>query len=100
MNAELLFTYIVNQTDCSITISHRTQISCLTKLDFTEAHLVDAEATVLVLQSEKNKLLKNLIFFNMNFTQTETVLSNKIIIYEKQETVNQFQHLTDQFSHL
>ena len=49
MNAELSFIHAVNQTDCSIIISHRTQIDCLTELDFTEAHLVDAEATVLIL---------------------------------------------------
>ena len=68
MNAELSFIHTVNQTDCSIIISCRTQISHLTELDLTEAHLVDAEATVLILQSEKNELLKNLIFLNMNLT--------------------------------
>ena len=68
MNAELSFAYAVNQIDHFIIISCKTQISCLTELDLTEAYLIDAEATVLILQSEKNKLLKNLIFLNMNLT--------------------------------
>ena len=66
MNAELSFIHTVNQIDYFIIISHKTQISHLTELDFIETHLVNTEATVLILQSEKNKLLKNLIFFNMN----------------------------------
>ena len=49
MNAELLFAHAVNQIDCSITIFHKTWISCVIKLDFIEAYLVNAEATVLVL---------------------------------------------------
>ena len=88
MNAKLSFTYTVNQTDYSIIISCRTQISCLTELDLIEAYLVNAEAIILILQSEKNKLFKNLIFLNINLIQTKTVLSNEIIIYKKQETVN------------
>ena len=100
MNAELLFAYAVNQTDYFIIISCKTWINHLIKLDFTEAHLINVEATVLILQSEKNELFKNLIFFNMNLTQAEIVLSNRIIIYRKQKTVNQFQHLINQFSHL
>ena len=68
MNAELSFAHAVNQINHSIIISHRIQIDCLIKLDLIEAHLVNIETTILVLQLEKNKLLKNLIFFNMNFT--------------------------------
>ena len=68
MNVELSFTHTVNQTDHSIIISCRTQISHLIKLDLIEAHLIDAEATILILLSEKNKSFKNLIFFNMNLT--------------------------------
>ena len=88
MNAELSFTHTINQINYFIIIFHRIQISHLIKLDLTEAHLIDIKATVLVLQSEKNKLLKNLIFFNMNLIQTETVFFNEITVYRKQETIN------------
>ena len=81
MNAELSFIYAVNQINHFIIILCRIQISHFIKFNLIKAYFVDAEATVLVLQSEKNELLKNLIFFNMNFTQTETVFFNEIIIF-------------------
>ena len=68
MNAKLSFTHVINQTDYFIIIFYRIQINHLIKFNLIEAHLIDAEATILILQSEKNKLFKNLIFLNVNLT--------------------------------
>ena len=107
MNVTLLFIHVINHTDWSVIVLQKTWIRSLTKFDLTETYLMNTNASVLVLQTNKSSSkrifhlsvsVEKSSFLNTNSTRAETIIFSRIIVYEEQIVVNHFQHLTEQFS--
>ena len=92
MNVTLFFIYMINYTDWSVTVSWRTQIESLTKFDLTEAYLMNTNAFILALQTNKFSSKKTFhlsvsaeksLFLNTNSTRAEIIILSRIIIYRE-----------------